>query len=69
MKVRNSWWDNMDNNKNEVRGFHPSPTMKVRFGDGSILVMNRATRRRNKIFKQNLRIIPRPFNPPNIKRL
>lgn len=38
----------------ELGNMKPSPTMKVHFGDGTILAMNRRERRRNHLYGDRL---------------
>lgn len=43
----------------------PSPTMRVRFGNGEVVQMNRRERRRRHIYRATLKVERRP-NPPAI---
>ncbi len=46
--------------------FLPSPTMRVRFGDGKVVAMNRRERRRNHLYGDRLKITKRQPAPPPI---
>ena len=46
--------------------FHPSPTMLVRVGNGKVIAINRAERRRNHLYGDRLKVTKRQPSPPPI---
>jgi len=46
--------------------FHPSPTMKVHFGNGKVIAMNRRERRRRHLYGDRLIVEKKSPAPPPI---
>lgn len=46
--------------------FHPSPAMKVHFGNGKVIAMNRRERRRRGLYGDRVKIIKEQPSPPPI---
>ena len=42
-----------------VKGFHPSPTKRIKFADGEVMELNRKERRRMKIYNRDLKPSPK----------
>jgi len=46
--------------KHQEGTLRPAPTMRVRFSDGKVIQMNRATRRKNKLYGDRVKIAGAP---------